>query len=163
MPNFVKHAFRTPLVRRYLADLFKPTRACDVAQALGRRGRVSRKKSSSKAKEHVDHQVEMHTHSPNAHLPNCVALQTDDPSLDSDAIVITSLNTLPFCCHADLITMTRPQLLTVAGTLNERLPNALKIDTGDGRSDAFIRNSIEILVGIQPQPQRPGDPCSWRT
>ena len=48
--------------------------------------------------------------------------------------------------------MTRPQLVAVAQTLNDRLPNALKIDVDNAKPDAFIRNSIEILVGIHPRP-----------
>ncbi|KAK7689669.1 hypothetical protein QCA50_007464 [Cerrena zonata] len=158
MPNF-KHPFRTPLVRRYLADLFKPGHASNVSQTLGKRGRMPksppRKKSGNKVEINPNPQSDLSVPTVHGHLPNCVALQTDDPSLDSDAIVVTSLHTLPFCCHADLVTMTRPQLLTVAQTLNERLPNALKINTS--KPDAFIRNSIEILVGLQPQPPRLGD------
>ncbi|KAI0635378.1 hypothetical protein C8Q77DRAFT_1039044, partial [Trametes polyzona] len=76
--------------------------------------------------------------------PACVALQNED--MDEDAIVITALNTVPFCCHADLVTMNRLELLRVAATLNAKLPKAMQIDTGASRSDAFIRNSIELLV-----------------
>ncbi|KAI0077480.1 hypothetical protein K474DRAFT_1556026, partial [Panus rudis PR-1116 ss-1] len=76
----------------------------------------------------------------------CVALQNSDPDIDSDVVIITALSTIPFCCHADLITMTRDQLVVVADTFNTKLPLALKIDTGAERCDAFIRNSIELLV-----------------
>ncbi|KAI0655047.1 hypothetical protein C8Q70DRAFT_884689, partial [Cubamyces menziesii] len=76
--------------------------------------------------------------------PACIALQNED--VDEDAVVITALNVVPFCCHADLVTMNRTQLLAVAETLNAKLPLALQIDVGRARSDAFIRNSIELLV-----------------
>ncbi|KAH9855474.1 hypothetical protein C2E23DRAFT_690290, partial [Lenzites betulinus] len=74
----------------------------------------------------------------------CVALQNED--LDEDVIVITALNAVPFCCHADLVTMNRTELLGVADSLNTKLPLAMQIDTGDSRSDVLIRNSIEVLV-----------------
>ncbi|KAL4251176.1 hypothetical protein ABKN59_004973 [Abortiporus biennis] len=89
---------------------------------------------------------------------NCVALQNED-SLE-DVVVITALDSVPFCCHADLLMMTREQLLNVANSLNEKLPSALHIDTSDTLSDVFIRNSIEFLVGIRqtvpaaPNPKR---------
>ncbi|OSC98866.1 hypothetical protein PYCCODRAFT_1337756, partial [Trametes coccinea BRFM310] len=76
--------------------------------------------------------------------PACIALQNEDT--DEDAIVITALNAVPFCCHADLVTMNRAQLLRVADALNAKLPLAMQIDTSASRSDAFIRNSVELLV-----------------
>lgn len=86
----------------------------------------------------------------------CVALQNEDPN--EDAVVITTLNVIPFCCHADLVMMPRRHLLAVANTLNAKLPAAMQIDVSPLRSDAFIRNSIEILVGLKrtgPVPQAP--------
>lgn len=77
-----------------------------------------------------------------------VAIQNED--LAEDVIVLTSLDKLPFCCHADLILMKREQLLTAASALNERLPAALRIDTV--RSDSYIRNSIEFIVGLKNAP-----------
>ena len=77
-----------------------------------------------------------------------VAIQNED--VTEDAIVVTSLDKLPFCCHADLILMNRDQLLTAASILNERLPAALQIDTD--RSDLYIRNSIEFIVGLKSNP-----------
>jgi hypothetical protein len=77
----------------------------------------------------------------------CVALQNEDTA--EDAIVITALDTIPFCCHEDLLAMTRPQLINAALTLNNKLPAVLRIDIGSTRSDGFIRNSIEVLVGIR--------------
>lgn len=77
-----------------------------------------------------------------------VAIQNEDAT--EDAVVVTSLDKLPFCCHADLILMNRGQLLTAASTLNDRLPAALQIDTD--RSDSYIRNSIEFIVGLRNDP-----------
>ena len=79
--------------------------------------------------------------------PSCVALQNDDD--DEDAVVITALSAAPFCCHADLLIMTRPQLVETAQALNAKLPKALHIDISDARADTFIRHSIELLVGIR--------------
>jgi len=77
-----------------------------------------------------------------------VAIQNEDAT--EDAVVVTSLDKIPFCCHADLILMNREQLLTAASVLNERLPAALQIDTD--RSDSYIRNSIEFIVGLRNDP-----------
>ena len=77
-----------------------------------------------------------------------VAIQNEDAV--EDAIVVTSLDKLPFCCHADLILMNREQLLTAASIFNERLPAALQIATD--RSDSYIRNSIEFIVGLKTDP-----------
>ncbi|KAI0084601.1 hypothetical protein BDY19DRAFT_874876, partial [Irpex rosettiformis] len=74
----------------------------------------------------------------------CVALQNEDT--EEDAVVITALNVVPFCCHADLLLMNRAQLVEVARNLNLKLPSAMRIDTSSARSDSFIRNSIELLV-----------------
>lgn len=81
--------------------------------------------------------------------PSRLALQKDDPSLD--AIVITTLNTFPFCCHEDLVTMPRTKLVEVAQLLNAKLPSSLQIEVDDGRSDGYIRSCIEILVGLRPE------------
>ena len=64
--------------------------------------------------------------------------------------MVTSLDKIPFCCHADLLLMNRGQLLTAASVLNERLPAALRVDTD--RSDSYIRNSIEFIVGLRNNP-----------
>ncbi|SJL16327.1 uncharacterized protein ARMOST_19848 [Armillaria ostoyae] len=79
--------------------------------------------------------------------PGSIALQNEDAC--EDAIVITTLDTVPFCCHEDLLTMSRSQLVQVATTLNARLPAVLRIDTSLNRSDSFIRNSIEVIVGLR--------------
>ena len=77
-----------------------------------------------------------------------VAIQNEDAT--EDAVVITSLDNVPFCCHADLLLMNREQLLAAASVLNERLPAALQIDTD--RSESYIRNSVEFIVGIRSEP-----------
>lgn len=79
--------------------------------------------------------------------PACIALQNEDTA--EDAIVITALTTVPFCCHADLVTMNRAALLTVASVLNDKLPHAMQIDISASRPDTSIRHSIELLVGIR--------------
>ncbi|KZT71197.1 hypothetical protein DAEQUDRAFT_666460, partial [Daedalea quercina L-15889] len=76
--------------------------------------------------------------------PACVALQNEDR--EEDAVVITALTVVPFCCHSDLLTMDRAGLLRVAAALNEKLPRALQVDTGPTRPDAAIRGAIERLV-----------------
>ena len=77
-----------------------------------------------------------------------VAIQNEDA--EEDVVVVTSLDKLPFCCHADLILMNRGQLLIAASILNERLPAALQINTE--LSDSRIRNSIEYVVGLKSNP-----------
>ena len=83
-----------------------------------------------------------------------IALQQYDQPLD--AIVITTLPSYPFCCHEDLLTMSRSQLVKVAMLLNSRLPICSQIVLGDGIPNAHIRHSIETLVGIVPN--MPGAP-----
>ncbi|KAJ6547212.1 hypothetical protein B0H19DRAFT_860434, partial [Mycena capillaripes] len=73
-----------------------------------------------------------------------MALQNDD--LTEDAVVITALSMLPFCCHEDLLTMSRPELVAVAESLNTKLPVVLHISVSRTRSDAAIRNEIEFVV-----------------
>src|ERR1700722_15221505 len=76
-----------------------------------------------------------------------VALQNSDS--ETDAIVITVLESAPFCCHEDLVMMSRPQLVAVALKLNAKLPRALHIDVNPSRPDGYIRNSIELLVDLK--------------
>ncbi|KAK7023821.1 hypothetical protein R3P38DRAFT_1075359 [Favolaschia claudopus] len=79
----------------------------------------------------------------------CMALQNDD--LFEDAVVITTLSTLPFCCHEDLITMSRPSLVAVAESLNAKLPNALQISVDRRRTSTALRHDIELVVGIRTE------------
>lgn len=122
----------TPLMRRFLRDIFKPT------VALGKR--------RTRDENQENHPPVDWT--PTKPKPNCVALQNED----EDAVVITALNEVPFCCHADLLIMTHPQLVATARALNAKLPKALHID--DTHTDAFIRHSIELLVGIRSDEPR---------
>ncbi|KAF9481752.1 hypothetical protein BDN70DRAFT_777699, partial [Pholiota conissans] len=72
-----------------------------------------------------------------------VALQQNDEPFD--AIVITTLPCYPFCCHEDLILMSRQQLVEVATIFNAHLPQVLKIEISDMVTDAHIRHCIEKL------------------
>ena len=132
-------------VGRFFLDAIKPA---PVVTALGKRSRDAREEdvssSSNRSSGHVSR--------PSDTLPACVALQNEDPFLD--VVVITALNTIPFCCHADLVTMTRPQLLDAASTMNAKLPSAMRIDTGASCSDVSIRHSIEFLVGLREAPPK---------
>ncbi|KAL1679574.1 hypothetical protein EV122DRAFT_209776 [Schizophyllum commune] len=73
-----------------------------------------------------------------------LALQTNDA--EADAVIVTALDTPPFCCHEDLLTMAPAELARVATSLNARLPMALRIDTS--APSAAICTAIEVLVGI---------------
>ncbi|KAJ7197282.1 hypothetical protein GGX14DRAFT_341954, partial [Mycena pura] len=74
----------------------------------------------------------------------CMALQNED--LAEGVVVITALSTLPFCCHEDLLTMSRAALVGVAESLNTKLPVALRISVSRTRTDVAIRNEIEFIV-----------------
>ncbi|KAI0055705.1 hypothetical protein BV25DRAFT_1770221, partial [Artomyces pyxidatus] len=73
-----------------------------------------------------------------------IALLNEVPA--DDAVIVTALTEVPFCCHADLLTMTRTHLVGVALKLNTCLPAVLHIDLDPTRSDAYIRGAIELLV-----------------
>jgi hypothetical protein len=83
-----------------------------------------------------------------------IGLQQYDQPLD--AIVITTLPSYPFCCHEDLLMMSRSQLVQAAVMLNSHLPVCSQIELADTIPDAHIRHSIEMLVGIVPD--MPGAP-----
>ena len=70
--------------------------------------------------------------------------------------LITTLPSYPFCCHEDLLMMSRSQLIEAALSLNSRLPAVSQIELADSIPDAHIRHSIETLVGIVPD--MPGAP-----
>ncbi|KAI6133925.1 hypothetical protein EV401DRAFT_1910425, partial [Pisolithus croceorrhizus] len=111
--------------------------------------------------------------SSNVTLP-AVVLQTYSTS--TEGIVLTALPTAPFCCHEDLLMMSREKLEDVVRALNEKLPRRMRIgvtvERGDqwaggnddeevkraiaGMSDAEVRRKIEVLVGIR-RPQELGD------
>ena len=46
--------------------------------------------------------------------------------------------------------MSREELSNVASALNERLPTSWQIPVGNEITDAAVRSSIEVLVGIRP-------------
>ncbi|KAI0295371.1 hypothetical protein B0F90DRAFT_1637940, partial [Multifurca ochricompacta] len=83
---------------------------------------------------------------PPANATHNIALLSE-VSVD-DAIVVSTLTTAPFCCHADLLTMNAPQLTAVARVLNDALPPSLHIPTGEsGQTTAGeIRTGIETVV-----------------
>ncbi|KAF8623250.1 hypothetical protein AX17_007496 [Amanita inopinata Kibby_2008] len=91
------------------------------------------------------------THCPLRPRTARLALQNIDSALDDDAVIITALENIPFCCHEDLLAMSRDELVCVAKDLNAKLPKALYIDIDDCRPSSFIRNAIEVLVGICPK------------
>lgn len=92
--------------------------------------------------------------------PERVALQNEDRV--EDAIIITALDTVPFCCHEDLITMSRGQLVQVASEINAKLPAVMRIDVTHRRPDSFIRNSIEMTVGIRSNDAPPAPKADRR-
>jgi len=76
----------------------------------------------------------------------CMTLQNSDHSVD--AIVISTLFKLPFCCHEDLLTMPPNRVVEVAQEINERLPEVFKIDLKEFHDHNGIRREVERLVGI---------------
>jgi len=80
--------------------------------------------------------------------PARLAIQQDDHPFD--AIVVTTLPCYPFCCHEDLLSMSRQQLVEVVLLFNSRLPSSRQIEVSEAATNAQIRHSIETLVGIVP-------------
>ncbi|CDO68972.1 hypothetical protein BN946_scf184777.g2 [Trametes cinnabarina] len=135
---------RRASVGRFLLDVIKPN------PTLGKRAREDDSDGLTKTMRRASRSQPLTSTTPAVdHNPACIALQNEDA--EEDAIVITALNVVPFCCHADLVTMNRAQLLGVADCLNRKLPRAMQIDTSASRSDAFIRNSVELLVGLRKE------------
>jgi hypothetical protein len=75
-----------------------------------------------------------------------------------DAIVVSTLPCYPFCCHRDLLTMSRPRLLQAAYLFNSCLPFCARFTDLEVSSDAHIRRRIEQLVGIVSGPTGDRDP-----
>lgn len=73
----------------------------------------------------------------------------DEGEDKDDAILITALPSLPFCCHADLILMARPALISVADHINAYLPGVTQIPVGDDVKSEDIRRIIEEMVGLR--------------
>ncbi|TEB30736.1 hypothetical protein FA13DRAFT_1710036 [Coprinellus micaceus] len=80
--------------------------------------------------------------------PARLAIQQEDPSFD--AVVVTTLPNYPFCCHEDLLSMSREGLFSVARMLNGRLPMTSQIPVGEWVPETVVRERIEVLVGIRP-------------
>ncbi|KAI5987188.1 hypothetical protein EDD15DRAFT_2174020, partial [Pisolithus albus] len=68
----------------------------------------------------------------NVSLP-AVVLQTYSAS--TEGIVLTALPTAPFCCHEDLLTMSREKLEDVVHALNEKLPRRMRIGVAAEKED----------------------------
>lgn len=99
-------------------------------------------------------------HKQASHTPACMALQNDDVA--EDAVVITALTALPFCCHEDLLTMSRTALVGVCQALNAHLPAVLRITLHHTRTDAAIRHEIEFVVGLRTKMEVPQAPRAER-
>ena len=94
----------------------------------------------------IDHDS---THCPNApgHLKRAqLAIQQYDAV--HDAIVISTLPCYPFCCHQDLLTMSRPRLIQTAYLFNACLPFSARFTDVEVWSEVQIRGCVERLVGI---------------
>ena len=104
---------------------------------------LSRQKSTRKSPSHSPGALPQRSR-----RPARLAIQHDDHSFD--AVVVTTLPCYPFCCHEDLLTMSRQQLVEVAALFNSRLPSSRQIEVSDAATNAHIRHSIETLVGIVP-------------
>lgn len=137
MPNLIQKLPKpfTPM-RRFLYDVLHPS------VAIGKRLRdIDEDQENTVPGPRIEEACVSHGGR------NCVALQNDD--VEEDAVVITALKVVPFCCHADLLLMSRVELVRVADNLNAKLPVAMRIDTSSNRTDHFIRTSIELIVGIR--------------
>jgi hypothetical protein len=111
-------------------------------------GKRNRNLSSDDATEALDHERSSPVTNTRLRRSASIALQNEDGDLE-ETIIVTALETIPFCCHEDLLTMTRLQRLAVAEALNVKLPAALRIDIKPSSTDSFIRNAIELIVGIK--------------
>ncbi|KAI5987880.1 hypothetical protein EDD15DRAFT_2107878, partial [Pisolithus albus] len=65
-----------------------------------------------------------------------VVLQTYSAS--TEGIVLTALPTAPFCCHEDLLTMSREKLEDVVHALNEKLPRRMRIGVAVEKEDQWV-------------------------
>jgi hypothetical protein len=79
-----------------------------------------------------------------------------------DAIVISTLPHYPFCCHEDLVTMSRSRLLRVVDLFNSRLPLNAQIVILESSSSSYIRDCIENIVGITPPVPRDSESINQR-
>ncbi|KAG6369282.1 hypothetical protein JVT61DRAFT_15493 [Boletus reticuloceps] len=139
-----------------LSGLFRTPTRFRTPTAVSHRNKRTRARTSSLSS----------SSSPSTPSLPAVVLQTY--SVSTDSIVLTALPSVPFCCHEDLLTMTRAQLEAVVRALNARLPRRMRIgpeddfwnDTGeydddddDGvsrMSEAELKRRVEEMVGIRP-------------
>lgn len=147
---FKDHSF-TP-VRQLFTGVFQPSAA---RLAKRRHQSMGGCINTSTLQSTNDSQTSSRPQKPLPKTHSRFALQTHD----GDAVVITTLENIPFCCPNDLCFMPRQELASVAMTLNGKLPNALLIDIGSSKSDHEIRNEIESILGISRSvPKAPEHP-----
>lgn len=68
---------------------------------------------------------------------------------DKDLLVVTTLESLPFRSHADLLETPLEELLAIARNLNIRLPLALQIDVRSGTTILELRHNVEFILGYK--------------
>ena len=78
-----------------------------------------------------------------------------------DTIVITALNVTPFCYHADLMTMSRPELFTVAGSSRTRCSAPPSVLTPP--APAYLCQVREQRGGGTPPKRRRSDTPTHRS
>ncbi|KAI6139143.1 hypothetical protein EDD17DRAFT_1881402, partial [Pisolithus thermaeus] len=74
-----------------------------------------------------------------------VVLQTYS-IVSTEGIVPTTLSTAPFCCHEDLLAMSRQNLEDVQ-TVNEKLPRRMRIGVAVEREDHWVADNDEDIKG----------------
>ena len=131
-----KEKLITPVRKRFL-NIFKPSKVNNKARSDGL----------------TEADVSMDAHMCSSPAPRLarspsVALLNEDSDVHG-TIIISTLDSIPFCCHEDLLTMNSQQLHATMQALNAKLPCALRIDLKPSTTDAFIRNAIELIVGIK--------------
>ena len=130
-----KQRLSTPVRKRFL-DIFKPSKV----NKTGSNGQTA-------ADIFTDAHMDSSPAPAFARSPS-VALQNEDGDVHG-TIIISTLDSIPFCCHEDLLTMDSQQLHATTQALNAKLPCALRINLNPSLTDAFIRNAIELIVGIK--------------
>ncbi|ETW75520.1 hypothetical protein HETIRDRAFT_164354 [Heterobasidion irregulare TC 32-1] len=142
MPKFSKLVNPCNPLRRILRDAVKSMDGLRSMAVVGKLRRVDSRLSITTRPFETSIPRSPGTRSRRSY---CMALLNEV----DDTVIVTALDSLPFCCHADLITMNRSQLVDVAQVFNLYLPAALQIDLDPSQPDDYIRNTIEILVGLR--------------
>ncbi|KAG8221382.1 hypothetical protein J3R82DRAFT_1558 [Butyriboletus roseoflavus] len=114
-----------------LSSLFRTPTRLRTPTTVSRRNKRTRGRTSS---------LSSTPSTPSTPSLPAVVLQTY--SLSTDSIVLTALPSVPFCCHEDLLTMSRAQLESVVRALNMRLPRRMQI----GPEDEFWQNNDQDLT-----------------